>query len=387
MEQLLALLIQSRSRLTEERTDVLKRARDAGNEYLTDDEQHAFDALSGEIANLDSRIRDTEGEIARSGRGDPRVQNARNAQRGSRGVTEARDWAQRAADTMIRLGGENRAVVTGSFDVPQLIDPAVTPMARPLRLIDLLVNRTALTQGAGFEYFRQTVKTNNAAPVADLATKPTSINTVTPVQDRARVVAHLSEPAPVRLLQDAPALAEWLETEMAAQVLDALERQIVQGNGTGENFTGILSVAGTRQVAYTTDAPSTLRKALTVMQNAGESAINAIVLSPSDAEQLDLLRWGNDGAYLLPDALSSAPGGNIFGSSAITRVVSPSIPVGQAILGDWSKIGIYVREDVGVMIDASGELFTKNAFVMRAEGRFGVAHLRPSAFAVVDLVP
>ncbi len=37
------------------------------------------------------------------------------------------------------------------------------------------------------------------------------------------------------------------------------------------------------------------------------------------------------------------------------------------------------------MVDASGELFTKNQFVMRAEGRFGSACCGPRPFAIVDL--
>jgi hypothetical protein len=79
------------------------------------------------------------------------------------------------------------------------VEPTISRIVRPSRLIDLLVNRKAL-DGNAFEYFRQTVRTNNAATVPDNALKPTSVFTTAAVQDRARVVAHLSEPAPIRLL-------------------------------------------------------------------------------------------------------------------------------------------------------------------------------------------
>lgn len=75
---------------------------------------------------------------------------------------------------------------------------------------------------------------------------------------------------------------------------------------------------------------------------------------------------------------------NIFGPD-IKRVVCNSVPVGTAILGDFSKLRIYVREDAQLAVDASGDLFTKNLFVCRGEGRFGIGVLRPSAFAICDL--
>ncbi|WP_185291705.1 phage major capsid protein [Mycolicibacterium litorale] len=379
----MAQLIEARRTAMTERIALLDRARSEDREHLNDAEQRSYDRLSGDIAALDDRIDETQAEIKRAGHGNPDVEHVRRAQRG--GVTEARDWAQRAATELLRLGGESRAISSGSLDVPSLINPSITPMSRPQRLIDLLVNRLPLNDGAAFEYHRQTVRTNNAAPVADNALKPTSVMTLTPVEDRARVIAHLSEPVPNRLVMDVPGFQDWLTTDLAEGVLDALERQVINGDAIGENFDGVLHVAGTRQVAFTTDVPRTLRKALTVAQNAGENP-NAIVLSPSDAEDLDLSREGAGGGWLLPNALTGTPGGNIFGGPTITRVISPSMPAGLAVLGDWSKIQLMIREQVGVQIDAGGDLFTHNQFRARAEMRCGVAHLRPSAFIVADLV-
>lgn len=32
--------------------------------------------------------------------------------------------------------------------------------------------------------------------------------------------------------------------------------------------------------------------------------------------------------------------------------------MGTAVLGDWTKVGLYVREGVRIDIDAGGDLFT-----------------------------
>ena len=60
-------------------------------------------------------------------------------------------------------------------------------------------DQCVLILGNAFEYYQQSARVNTATAVADGAVKPTSTLTVTPVTDRARVIAHLSEPTPIRL--------------------------------------------------------------------------------------------------------------------------------------------------------------------------------------------
>lgn len=304
-----------------------------------------------------------------------------------------RQWAEQVAEKMSRsMGGglEKRVVVSGSLDIPQFIEPEVIPIARPVRLIDLFNNRAPL-DGNSFEYYQQTVRTNLATAVPDAGTKPTSVLTVAPHTDRARVIAHLSEPAPLRLWYDHQEFVNWLQSEMVEGVLDGLEKQIVAGDGTGENMLGLLHVAGTTAVAFATDPLTTLRSAVTALQVKGEVP-SGWALNPADAQAIDLTRWGTSGGFLSEGYDTGvAPGNdpssnNIFGSG-VKRVVSNSIPAGQAILGDFTKLKIYVRQDAHMDVDASGPLFDTNQFKARGEGRYGIGVLRPSAFAICDLTP
>lgn len=234
----------------------------------------------------------------------------------------------------------------------------------------------------------QSARVNTATAVADNAVKPTSTLTVTPKQDRCRVIAHLSEPAPIRLWYDHEEFVSWLTNELVAGVLDGLEAQIVSGDGTGENVLGLLATPGLTTVAFATDPITTLRSALTALQIKGETP-TGWALHPADAQQIDLTRWGTSGGLLTGGYENDAKNGfgtsdNIFGTG-LKRVVTPSIPQGTAVLGDFSKLRVYVRQDAHIDVDASGVLFTKNQFVARGEGRFGIGVLRPSAFAVCDL--
>ncbi|CAM3400249.1 phage major capsid protein [Mycobacterium intermedium] len=176
---------------------------------------------------------------------------------------------------------------------------------------------------------------------------------------------------------------------MAAGVLDAIEYQAISGDGSGENCTGILHTAGTTAVAFTTDVATTLRRATTALQQLGEVP-TAWALSPADAEQLDLLRWGTSGGLLTGGYENDTKMGfgtsdNIFGPSTVARVVSPSVPAGTAILADWKQLKLFTRETMRIDLDASGVLFQKNQIQLRAEARVGVGVLRPQSFAIVDL--
>lgn len=160
------------------------------------------------------------------------------------------------------------------------------------------------------------------------------------------------------------------------------EDQIINGDGTGANFTGILNTSGIASVAFATDLLTTIRKALTGFQNSGVVP-TALALNPAEAEALDLLRDGGaTGAYLLGDpAGAAAP--NLW---RIPRVVSPAIPAGQAVLGDWNRAVVAVREEAAAAVDTSGaELFDKNMAKMRVESRLGFGVKVPSSFAVLDL--
>jgi HK97 family phage major capsid protein len=334
-----------------------------------------------DVRGLDERLADATEDLARS-RIPDRLRGG-----GTDTTTHARSWAQNTAAELRRVfGSESRAVISGSVDVPQLIPDYVTAIPHPVRLIDLFPSRVTVDSMA-YEYFRQIARTNNAAPVPDMGLKPTSVLTVQAIPDRCRVVAHLSEPLPFRIWLDENAITAWLNGEMAAGVLDAIEYQAVSGDGSGENMTGILHTPGTTAVPFATDVVTSLRKAQTAMQALGEVP-TGWALSPDDAEAIDLLRWGTSGGFLSGGYENDAKvaGGssdNVFGP--YPRVVSPSVPAGTAILADWSQLKLFVREQMRIDLDASGALFQHNQIQLRAESRVGVGILRPQSFAVIDL--
>ncbi|GBG35821.1 phage major capsid protein [Mycobacterium montefiorense] len=381
----------------QQRKNIIDRAQAEGRTELTVEETAEFRGLTELIDGLVERAKDLREEVQREGSlSDPRFIAALGGT-GADARAASQAWGRTAAQALRQnLGGkESRAVISGSVDIPNLVLPQVVAIPRPVRLIDLFSNRQP-TDSMAFEYFRATVRTNNAAPVPDLAQKPTSVNTVVPVVDRCRVIAHLSEPVPYRIWLDENEISNWLSNEMANGVLDALEAEAVgsptgtgPGTGAGEHMTGILKVAGTTAVSYNTDVPTTLRSAVTALQKIGVTP-NGWALNPDDAASIDLLRWGPDGGFLTAGyptglAAQASLADNIFGDTR-PRVVSPSVPQGTAILADWTQLKLFVHWGMTLMANAFGDtLFQTNAVQVRAESLVGIGILQPRSFAIVDL--
>jgi HK97 family phage major capsid protein len=291
--------------------------------------------------------------------------------------TSGLSFGQKAAKAVETAGGTFgvKALLSGTIDVPNLIEPSVQRIPdAPTTFLDLIADRRKIEGTNTFSYLKQTVRTNNAAPVADGALKPTSVYTLAEIEDRVRVIAHLSEAIPERFFADHAELVRFLEAEMSTGLLAALEKQVANGDGVGENMTGIMNTSGTIAVAWATDLLTTARKALTALRNVNERP-TAWVLNPADDELFDLVK-DNNAAFMLQQ------NADLW---RLPRVTSAEVPAGFAILGDWRQARLVIREENQLAADRSGSNFTNNLVQLRLEGRYGFAVLRPQAFAIVDL--
>ena len=129
-----------------------------------------------------------------------------------------------------------------------------------------------------YAYLRQSARTNNAAVVAEGATKPTSVYSVTRVEQSLSMIAHLSEGIPHYWLSDNPTLLGFLDSELRYGLQRAVEAKVLADvNGT----------SGIVLQAWATSIPVTLRKAMTALETTGYTA-SAIVLHPSGFETIEL---------------------------------------------------------------------------------------------------
>lgn len=200
---------------------------------------------------------------------------------------------------------------------------------------------------------------------------------------RTAVVKTIAEwvPATKRALADVNQLEGLINDELRADIAEAEEGQILAGDGSGENFTGIRNWSGIQTQAFSNDIFETARKAITKARVVGRSNPNAIVISPATAEIIDLAKDLN-GAYRYggPQAIGAR---TLWG---VPTVVSETQPDTDILVGDYSKAVLWDREDTTVTIsDSHADFFIRNMVAILAEERAAFAVTRPKAFVKAAL--
>ena len=283
----------------------------------------------------------------------------------------------------------------GSFGTIQR-DAIVVPPMRTKRVRDLFPTRT--TTAAVIEYFRMTGFVNNAAAVsersgtpANFTAKPQSSFTFVGEQAPVRTLAHW-EAAHRNVLADEPQLRSIIDNELMYGLRLQEDSQILNGNGTGENLTGVLQTSGIQTYdwsdgAYSSVAGLSDTKADAIRRAATLSFLayyepTGVVLHPNDWEDIELTKDGN-GAYVV--AVSVAMGGEQK-LWRIPVVDTPAIAEGTALVGAFGTgAQLYDREQASIRIsEQHADFFVRNAIVILAEQRLALAVKRPEAFVKVD---
>lgn len=247
-------------------------------------------------------------------------------------------------------------------------------------------------------FLRETVRTHAASTIRPGQIKPTSTYSVEKVEDRARTIAHLSEPIDRATIMDVELLGAYLEGSLRDGVMLELEDQVLNGAGstTGvlDDLDGILATSGVQTQPFDTDRLVTARKAVTVLEDENlDPAGFAWAMTPGEWEGFELLT--STSHFLLSDpgtAGSSLPidraRRTLWGYPVVTTT---AMAAGSALLGDFAgSVAIREREDVridwseAVTVDGVSA-FERNQVVFRAEGRWGLAVMRPSAFVEANL--
>jgi HK97 family phage major capsid protein len=260
-----------------------------------------------------------------------------------------------------------------------------------------LMLRNVITVGSTtsdvVEFARQLAQTNNAAPVPTTATdaddatpttaegfKPQSIFTFEKVTQNVKTIAHWLA-ATKRSLSDVGQLRTLIDSFLRFGLEEELEDQVISGDGTGENFPGIMTTSGVQAQAFSTNVIETIRKAITKVGTVGRARPTAVALHPTDDEGLDLAKDSQNRYY----------GNGPFGTGPSTiwglpRVVTEAVPVGNAIVADWRFAALWDREDAIITAtDSHKDFFVRNLIAVLAELRAAFGIIRPAAFVIADL--
>ncbi len=248
-----------------------------------------------------------------------------------------------------------------------------------LDLLDILASGE--TSSNSIEYVQQATRTNNAAETQELSAKPQSVldwDLVTvPVRTIATYVVTSRQ-----VLEDEPRLRGMIDDELMFMVRQRLQTQLLSGDGTGVNLTGILNTAGIQTRVHATSGArfsatdtraDTIRRMITDLALAFFPA-DGILLNPVDAEDLELEK-DTTGQYIKAyDAVAL----RVWRVPVIEHTV---ITAGTALAGNFSRgAKWYMRNDVTVEAGVINDQFVRNQFTLLAEVRAALTVPYPTAF-------
>lgn len=278
----------------------------------------------------------------------------------------------------------------GAFVIPDQYGPLTELGRRPLTIRDVITNLT--TNSDSVDYVRQVSETNNAAPVPESnvtdslesggepGIKPESGMTFERKNAPVITIAHWI-PATTRALQDAGQLRGLIDAFLRYGVELELEDQIVTGDGTGENFEGILEVDGLQIQPFTEDIFRTTRQARRKVLTVGRRRPNAFLLNPIDWENIELEKDDNGRYYY------SGPIG--MGPEQLWRlpvIESEAIPQGTGLVGDFSTCVLWDRMQASIAVSNShADFFIRNMVAILCELRAAFGVLKPNALVAIEM--
>lgn len=259
----------------------------------------------------------------------------------------------------------------------------VAPPNRQFTIRDLIA--PGRTSASSVEFVKETGFTNSAAPVAEGTQKPKSDLTFDLFTTPVRTLAHIFK-ASRQILDDAPALASYINARGTYGLKFVEENQILNGDGTGQNLNGIVPQAAAFNPAFAPDNETAIdRLRLALLQVVlAEYPASGFVLNPTDWAKIELTK-DLGGNYIVGNAQSPI-GPSLWG---LPVVQTQAMAAGKFLTGAFNLgAQIFDRMDVEVLLSSENvDDFEKNMFTIRIEERLALAVYRDEAFVTGDVNP
>jgi HK97 family phage major capsid protein len=242
--------------------------------------------------------------------------------------------------------------------------------------------------GSIFAFPQETGGEGAPTAVAEGNGKPQSDNDFTMQEAPARKIAHFKRISD-ELLNDVPALAGFLQTYGVIELLKVEDAQLLSGNGSAPNLTGLASgaltdanfVGSVFEDKYALNGSNKF-DALTAVNGllgSNKHMANAIVINPADFYDM-LGDKGSDGQYLYNQLTYE---GSLPYFSGVPIYKSTSVAQGTLYMGDTTAGQIAQREGVSVRLyDQDADNATENKVTVVIEERLAFPIYYPTAWFV-----
>lgn len=331
--------------------------------------RNALDAAVSDMKSASDRLMELEQKGVRTPVEGPQILSIGQAFVASAEFKSIADGSSQKGRAEVK----NTLLSNGNTVLPQQVQDVRGGPERPLTVYESLPHAPASSNQV--EGLRETAFTNNAAETAEGALKPESELTFGPWDFPVRTIAHWIKVSR-NLLADHAALAARVDSRLRYGVLERVDKQIVIGNGTSPNLSGLLNPGNF--TVYTPAAGDNLidaiNKAKWRLWAAGWLP-DKVYVNPADWGAMETAK-GTDGHYLygLPGTLAA------FNQFNVQIIPSPWVPVGQFIIGAFNRaVTVWDRESVVVEAGYVDDDFTRNLITLRAEARVALEITTPGA--------
>lgn len=265
--------------------------------------------------------------------------------------------------------------------------PILVPQQR-LTVRDLLA--VGSTNGNSVPYIKETSFTNAATTVAESGEKPEATlvteDVFAPVKKIAVVLKVTDE-----MFADFPALRSYIDARLRFMVMQREEAQLINGNGSGSNITGILNSSPQTQSATTPGELDAVLMAIEKIRNTATGGYepDGIVINPADWTELRMLKDTTNGQYYGGGPFYGPYGNGGFIEEpllwGLRPVITNAITSGTALVGAF-RTGAMIFQREGISVEAFNQNeddVVYNRVTLRVEERLALAVFAPKAFCTV----
>ena len=274
-----------------------------------------------------------------------------------------------------RVEVKNTVLNTSTTTSYPQTNPGIVPgVFKPLTIRDILPSGT--TNAIMVVGTKEASRTNSAAEVAQGGAKAESALTFSQYNVPIETIAHFIKVSN-QLLADAPAVVSYIDTFLRYGLDERIDLQLLKGDGTSPNLSGILDAGNF--TAFTPTAGANLVESINKAKYAlwaNGYAPDTVIVNPADWGAMERLRETSGGAYLygMPGV---AAGVNPFG---VRVVLSANMASGYFWVGSISRVAtLWERQGSVIEMGFVDKDFTNNLVTIRAEERLGLGTDVPSA--------
>lgn len=267
-----------------------------------------------------------------------------------------------AADMLISTN------IVSNAQIPQADREAgITRVVRRSPFILQLVNTGAISSNL-WEWVQQVNPDGDAAMTAEGAKKAQIDFDLALASAKVKKVTAFIKVSK-EMLDDVELIRSEIDQELIELINLKIDDQLLNGDGSGENLTGLLQNATAFEAGSFADDvkepnnADVLRVAINQIRVA-QFMPNAILMHPSDVTAMELEK-ASDGHYILPP-FRSIDGTIVKG---IPVIENTGVTEGDFLVGDFTKSGVRFREGLTIDVGYENDDFTKNFVTILAEAR------------------